>query len=220
MNYPLAPTDFPSLAELSIADDYRRMAYPALQHGVLDYAHPHYDAHGAPWFIPKWQATLDPSAAFDAPLFAHATASALWNPLLPQHKSAAGTIDLLALPRLPLPELDFPPSPSDTCSSASCYSDLSPSPPPLRHVVCDLPVVAPRPLPYHSPTFLQFDLPDTTEDLSHPPYTRTAPAKRKRDAADERSATAKRHAAAPAASPYAAAQQARAARAARRQLRW
>jgi hypothetical protein len=74
-------------------------------------------------------------------------------------------------------------SPSDTCSSI--YSDLSSSsPPPSLHVVCDIPVVAPRPLPYHSPTFLQFDLPDVDEDLSHPPYTR-CPSKRKRKAADD-----------------------------------
>ncbi|KIM57601.1 hypothetical protein SCLCIDRAFT_1219275 [Scleroderma citrinum Foug A] len=50
---------------------------------------------------------------------------------------------------------------------------------PIRISVCDVPVLAPRPLPYHSPTFLQFDLPDTDEDLSHPPYTHR-PAKRKR----------------------------------------
>jgi hypothetical protein len=75
-----------------------------------------------------------------------------------------------------------PASPSDTCSSI--YSDLSPSPPPSLHVVCDIPVVAPRPLPYHSPTFLQFDLPDVDEDLSHPPYTRCSN-NRKRKAADD-----------------------------------
>ncbi|KAN0075338.1 hypothetical protein V8E55_011361 [Tylopilus felleus] len=62
--------------------------------------------------------------------------------------------------------------------------DLSPSPPPdTIHVVCNVPLIAPRPLPYHSPTFLQFDLPDTDEDLSHPPYTHR-PSKRKRDNED------------------------------------
>ncbi|KAF7295313.1 hypothetical protein MIND_01070600 [Mycena indigotica] len=74
---------------------------------------------------------------------------------------------------------DQPPSPTETVSSSSS----SWSPPPT-HVVCNAPLVAPIPLPYHSPKFLQFDLlPDIDEDLSHPPYTtrsRTAALKRKR----------------------------------------
>ncbi|KAF8840963.1 hypothetical protein BDN67DRAFT_581450 [Paxillus ammoniavirescens] len=78
-----------------------------------------------------------------------------------------------------LPVLDFPPSPSDTCSSNSTDITSSPVPDTIR-VVCDVPLLAPRPLPYHSPTFLQFDLPDTDEDLSHPPYTHR-PSKRKRE---------------------------------------
>jgi hypothetical protein len=87
-------------------------------------------------------------------------------------------------------------SPSGT--SSSIYSDLSPSTPPSLHVVCNIPVIAPRPLPYHSPTFLQFDLPGVDEDLSHPPYTRGT-AKRKREAADdlEDNNPTKRHAASP-----------------------
>ncbi|KAG2360870.1 hypothetical protein BDR07DRAFT_1486536 [Suillus spraguei] len=77
----------------------------------------------------------------------------------------------------------FPPSPSETCSSFS--TDLSPSPEPVTiRVVCDVPLQAPRPLPYHSPTFLKFDLPDPDEDLSHPPYTHR-PSKRKRDHNDD-----------------------------------
>ncbi|KAL1758323.1 hypothetical protein FB107DRAFT_272149 [Schizophyllum commune] len=87
-----------------------------------------------------------------------------------------------------LPELDLPPSPTDTSSSAT--SDLlvpSPRPSPPQLVICNAPLVAPRPLPYHSPTFLQFDLlPDVDEDLSHPPYTKRA-SKRKRDDADAES---------------------------------
>ncbi|KAG8217320.1 hypothetical protein J3R82DRAFT_5415 [Butyriboletus roseoflavus] len=63
-------------------------------------------------------------------------------------------------------------------------SDSSSPPPGAVRVVCDVPLLAPRPLPYHSPTFLQFDLPDTDEDLSHPPYTHR-PSKRKRDIHDE-----------------------------------
>ncbi|KAL1683605.1 hypothetical protein EV122DRAFT_273257 [Schizophyllum commune] len=83
-----------------------------------------------------------------------------------------------------LPELDLPPSPTDTSSSAT--SDLSapsPRPSPPQLVICNAPLVAPRPLPYHSPTFLQFDLPDDDEDLSHPPYTKRA-SKRKREDAE------------------------------------
>lgn len=40
--------------------------------------------------------------------------------------------------------------------------------------ICDVPLVAPRPLPFTPPTFLQFDhLPEEDEDLSFPPYTRS-----------------------------------------------
>ncbi|KAF5324483.1 hypothetical protein D9611_004541 [Ephemerocybe angulata] len=52
-------------------------------------------------------------------------------------------------------------------------------------VVCNAPLVSPIPLPYNSPRFLEFDLPDIDEDLSHPPYTsrqsRSASRKRKAD---------------------------------------
>ncbi|KAL5533204.1 hypothetical protein ACEPAF_4980 [Sanghuangporus sanghuang] len=38
--------------------------------------------------------------------------------------------------------------------------------------ICDVPLLAPRPLPFTPPAFLQFDcLPDEDEDLSFPPYT-------------------------------------------------
>jgi hypothetical protein len=86
-----------------------------------------------------------------------------------------------------LPEFKFPPSPTDTCSSRS--SALTPPPPSMAsrvepRVVCAVPLVAPRPLPYHSPRFLQFDdLPDMSEDLSHPPYVQRQ--KRKREDDDE-----------------------------------
>lgn len=80
-----------------------------------------------------------------------------------------------------LPKLDLPPSPTDTSTSAT--SDRSAPSPRPQLVICDAPLVAPRPLPYHSPTFLQFDLPDDNEDLSHPPYTKRA-SKRKRDEAE------------------------------------
>jgi len=83
---------------------------------------------------------------------------------------------------LHIPDLTFPPSPAaSSTDSASSLSTPSPGPrsDPVR-VVADVPLLAPRPLPYHSPTFLQFDLlPDVDDDLSHPPYTHR-PAKRKR----------------------------------------
>ncbi|KAF5358014.1 hypothetical protein D9756_001705 [Leucocoprinus leucothites] len=103
---------------------------------------------------------------------------------------------MLSLPHLPCPMplndfwstppldlSDFPPSPSETSSSSSTDSSPTlirrPRSAPL-HVVCNAPLVAPIPLPYHSPTFLQFDLPDMDEDLSRPPYIKQA-LKRKRD---------------------------------------
>ncbi|GJE90869.1 hypothetical protein PsYK624_070130 [Phanerochaete sordida] len=87
-------------------------------------------------------------------------------------------------------------SPARSDSTMSVLSAASPhmSSPPAVHVVCTAPLVAPKPLPYHSPTFLQFDLPDDDEDLSHPPYC-SRPHKRKRqdtdldeDASDEHAA--------------------------------
>lgn len=91
---------------------------------------------------------------------------------------------------LTLPRLAVPPSPTDSCASSA----LAATPPPVAnthldavHVVCAVPLLAPRPLPFHSPRFLQFDdLPDQSEDLSHPPYV-SRPSKRKHtdDAARE-----------------------------------
>lgn len=86
------------------------------------------------------------------------------------------------------------PSPSPLLNSLSALDSLSLSPLVQQqerrpiHVVCNAPLVAPVPLPYHSPTFLQFDLPDIDADLSHPPYTKASPTtspkstKRKRSA--------------------------------------
>ncbi len=63
--------------------------------------------------------------------------------------------------------------------------------PEFLHVVCNAPLLAPKPLPYRPPAFLDnFELPDPDEDLSHPPYTRSS-SKRKRlqDAQDDLVAT-------------------------------
>jgi hypothetical protein len=52
--------------------------------------------------------------------------------------------------------------------------------PEFLQVVCNAPLVAPKPLPYRPPAFLDsFELPDPDEDLSRPPYTRSS-SKRKR----------------------------------------
>ncbi|KAJ7197181.1 hypothetical protein GGX14DRAFT_471732 [Mycena pura] len=98
---------------------------------------------------------------------------------------------------------DQPPSPTDTCASFSSTSSCTPPPRPT-HVVCNAPLVAPIPLPYHSPRFLQFELlPDIDEDLSRPPYTtrsRTAALKRKRTE-DDSARQQKRRLSAPALHP-------------------
>ncbi|KAJ4488448.1 hypothetical protein J3R30DRAFT_3696224 [Lentinula aciculospora] len=85
-----------------------------------------------------------------------------------------------------VPNLMFPPSPSDNGSAASSELSFTPPPQPQSlHVICNAPLIAPKPLPYHSPTFLKFELlPDLDEDLSHPPYTQR-PSKRKREDYDE-----------------------------------
>ena len=77
---------------------------------------------------------------------------------------------------------DFPALAASAHTRAFAAVALAPLPATV-HVVCTAPLVAPKPLPYHSPTFLQFDLPDDDEDLSHPPYV-SRPHKRKRRADD------------------------------------
>jgi hypothetical protein len=70
-------------------------------------------------------------------------------------------------------------SPSDPGSPMSTAAPLTPAPEFLQ-VVCNAPLLAPKPLPYRPPAFLDsFELPDPDEDLSHPPYTRSS-SKRKR----------------------------------------
>lgn len=40
-------------------------------------------------------------------------------------------------------------------------------------IVCDVPLLAPKPLPYHPPRFLQFDdMPPPDADLSQPPFSK------------------------------------------------
>ncbi|TFK55192.1 hypothetical protein OE88DRAFT_1642409 [Heliocybe sulcata] len=90
----------------------------------------------------------------------------------------------------PLPQLTYNPFAIPQCN----YADMSSIPAPSSPTVTSasgspslasqrVPLLAPKPLPYHSPKFLQFELPDEDEDLSHPPYIR--PTKRKRGEDDE-----------------------------------
>jgi hypothetical protein len=70
-------------------------------------------------------------------------------------------------------------SPSDPGSPMSTAAPPTPTPE-FLHVVCNAPLLAPKPLPYRPPAFIDnFELPDPDEDLSHPPYTRLS-SKRKR----------------------------------------
>ncbi|TBU50635.1 hypothetical protein BD309DRAFT_2247 [Dichomitus squalens] len=139
--------------------------------------------HQRPAFHPQdW-----PSHAHQPVLFAGALATSAWTNAGP---SQAPSLWPTGPPDFLLPFHHYPPreygqsaysaARSDTSSVASRDSDLSPSPiPEVAEVVCNAPLVAPIPLPYHSPTFLLYDLPDEDEDLSHPPYTHR-PHKRKR----------------------------------------
>ena len=81
-------------------------------------------------------------------------------------------------------------SPSDSGSPMSTAAPLTPAPE-FLHVVCNAPLLAPKPLPYRPPAFLDsFELPDPDEDLSHPPYTRSSSKrKRVRDGQDDLVAT-------------------------------
>ncbi|KAH9997494.1 hypothetical protein BJV77DRAFT_1065119 [Russula vinacea] len=95
------------------------------------------------------------------------------------------------LPALPMPGLEPSTlSPSDPGSPMSTAAPPTPAPE-FLHVVCNAPLLAPKPLPYRPPAFLDnFELPDPDEDLSHPPYTRSS-SKRKRtqDGQDDLAAT-------------------------------
>jgi len=78
-----------------------------------------------------------------------------------------------ALERSPMSTSSNPGSPMSTAAP--------PTPAPeFLQVVCNAPLLAPKPLPYRPPAFLDsFELPDPDEDLSRPPYTRSS-SKRKR----------------------------------------
>ena len=117
-------------------------------------------------------------------------------PLLLQPYSHGSTTDQLS----PLFQASTSP---DVCSISSTDlvtpQDISPSPSESSlvsedgshssqhlNVVCNVPIVVPKPRPYRSLANLQFDLPSEDQDLSHPPYcsSRSA-AKRKRSDDDD-----------------------------------
>ena len=78
-------------------------------------------------------------------------------------------------------------TPSSPSESSLISEDGSPSPQHLN-VVCNVPIVVPKPRPYRSLANLQFqfDLPSEDQDLSHPPYcTSRSAAKRKRSDDDD-----------------------------------
>ncbi|KAF9649005.1 hypothetical protein BDM02DRAFT_3186637 [Thelephora ganbajun] len=101
-------------------------------------------------------------------------------PLLLQPYNHPRTMDQLP----PFTQADISPSPSE---SSLTSEDGSPSPQYLN-VVCNVPIVVPKPRPYRSLANLQFqfDLPSEDQDLSHPPYcTSRSAAKRKRSDDDD-----------------------------------
>ncbi|KAI0361958.1 hypothetical protein OH77DRAFT_9804 [Trametes cingulata] len=160
---------------------------PSASASTSHYTHHHHRMDWraqAPLYSALFAAPLAPSSWTNAgPSAAAAAPAVFWPPsppdfLLPFHHYPAKEYDA---------DAPYPVARSDTSSATSRDSDASPAPTPaVAAVVCNAPLVAPVPLPYHSPTFLMYDLPDEDEDLSHPPYThRPHKRKRARDAEDD-----------------------------------
>jgi len=79
-----------------------------------------------------------------------------------------------------VPELDHSKTPESLSPTQLHESCITPSQDGVS-AVCDVPLLAPRPVPYTSPTFLQFDyLPEDDEDLSYPPYTHSRKHRKRR----------------------------------------
>jgi hypothetical protein len=72
-------------------------------------------------------------------------------------------------------------------SSGSCSSVSIQTPPSAQfiEVVCDVPLVVPKPRPFRRISPIDFELPSEDQDLSHPPYTTRSSSKRKRSQDDE-----------------------------------
>ncbi|KAI0295563.1 hypothetical protein BC826DRAFT_282881 [Russula brevipes] len=133
---------------------------------------------------------LEPTVASPStsrPLHSHASRVRA-RPLRAQQVMPPAFTALPALPiSLPIPALEpTTVSPSDPGSPMSTAAPFTPAPE-FLHVVCNAPLLAPKPLPYRPPAFLDsFELPDPDEDLSHPPYTRSSSKrKRARDGEDD-----------------------------------
>lgn len=167
---------YPSLAHLSLGElesSSRRWSHPSSSSRLLPLR----------WSVPAWQsyptAPSYPAYSGFAPNLSYHIP-----PYLPELECKL--VGRLSFASWSNPIFVVPSSPSENGSSVS--SDLSFTPPPQPqslHVICNAPLIAPKPLPYHSPTFLKFELlPDLDEDLSHPPYTQR-PSKRKREDSDE-----------------------------------
>ncbi|KAI0063478.1 hypothetical protein BV25DRAFT_1915374 [Artomyces pyxidatus] len=167
MVYLLQPIDLP----LNFPQDpYARWWQPPAQ-AAWPPAVPPY-----PQWPPQWRRQDYPQQ----PLAGPSTSKAVWvqpPPLPPAHSAHA-----LYVPDIfSVPELEPPSSPSDISASPISTASTPTPAPEFVHVVCNAPLIAPKPLPYRSPAFLEsFELPDPDEDLSHPPYTPSRTSKRKR----------------------------------------
>ncbi|KLO14207.1 hypothetical protein SCHPADRAFT_939755 [Schizopora paradoxa] len=79
-----------------------------------------------------------------------------------------------------VPELDHSKTPESLSPTQLHETCITPSQDGVS-AVCDVPLLAPRPVPFTSPTFLQFDyLPEDDEDLSYPPYTHSRKHRKRR----------------------------------------
>lgn len=157
--------------------------YPPTQYAwPMHWRHPYHPAHG-PSSMKQTQysnAVAGPSTLLSLP-------QPPLRPTLyiPDHLSIPGLVRkclVCSFPSTPAhinlrPTVSSPSAPNSPTST-----DAPPTPSPeFVHVVCNAPLVAPKPVLYRPPAVLQFqlELPDPDEDLSHPPYTRKR--KRSRD---------------------------------------
>lgn len=183
MGYPSVyhhmPVKFgePSSSTYAFAAHYPRYPYPAPR--ALDVQLP-----------PLWKSTatsrpyVQPALA-PAPAASYAHELRLTKEPTSVHRTIVADHSASSLPLRPLRRVaHLSVTVHSPARSDATLDSESPASPPAVHVVCNAPLVAPKPLPYHSPTFLQFDLPDDDEDLSHPPYV-SRPHKRKRPQHDE-----------------------------------
>lgn len=208
MSFPANDLDYPPLGDLSlnVFDNSDKCWAQSMNPDRLLWAPHTPQSSPSKWSVPEWQSPSASSSTWNMLLpplesIDGSTDSqpSLYMPGLNYCESITHSGD--AHGDLPPSACAVPPSPSDTSSSSVSTDIASSTPPPFPllsastslltpwssphppvHIVqCNAPLIAPKPLPYHSPTFLQFvELPDLEEDLSHPPYTQRS-SKRKRD---------------------------------------